>query len=94
VSNDDFSESYAIMVMIYLMAAITYCYKHEIWYHDIILENIFLMSNEIQNIFIGDFGYVIEAINEYRDGCSESIEYITPEILEQSPFTGKRYLVT
>jgi hypothetical protein len=80
-------------MIIYLLIAIAYCYKHEIWYHDIRLENIFLMSDEIQDLVIGDFGYPIEIINDYHDDYFGSIKYIALEIWEESPFIEKGYLV-
>jgi serine/threonine protein kinase len=87
VSNDGLSESNTREIMFRLLNAVNHCHTRGIIHRDIKLENILVMSDNIQDVVLADFGYATDSPE--GEECSGSVDYSAPEIWKRSPYTEK-----
>jgi serine/threonine protein kinase len=78
-------ESDAKHIMFRILSALAYCHDKEIWHRDVKLENIFLLSDDIRDAVLGDFGLAIGMSSGVFDGqFPGSPQYAAPEIWTRS----------
>jgi serine/threonine protein kinase len=87
VSNDGLSESDARAIRFRLLSAVSHCHAHGIVHRDIKLENILVMSDNIQDVVLADFGCATDC--PCAEECSGTVEDTPSEIWKRSPCTEK-----
>jgi serine/threonine protein kinase len=75
-------ESDAMVIAFRLLSALDYCHGNGIWHRDVKLENLFVMSENVRDVVLGDFGFAIDMSDGRFDDCLVGSPcYAAPEIL-------------
>jgi 5'-AMP-activated protein kinase catalytic alpha subunit len=83
-------ESDARVVSYNLLSALAYCHDRGIWHRDVKLENIFLLTENVHDIVLADFGLAIDVPSWGFDGqFPGSRSFAAPEIWGNRSYTEK-----
>jgi serine/threonine protein kinase len=75
----------AMVIAFRLLSALDYCHRNGVWHRDVKLENVFVMSDDVTDVVLADFGFAVDTANGGFDGLfTGSLEYAAPEILRGS----------
>jgi serine/threonine protein kinase len=83
-------ESSARIITHNLLSALSYCHQEGVWHRDVKLENLFILTDDLHDTVLADFGYGIDVLKWGFDGqFPGSRSYAAPEIWGQRSYTEK-----
>lgn len=73
-----------------ILSALAYLHERRIVHRDVKLENMSLMTDDVDGVVLGDFGYAVELPEgECGESACGSPNYAAPEIWQQRPYCEK-----
>ena len=87
--NGPLKESEARIVMRILLETLIKCHERDILHRDIKLDNVMFRTpeNKLEDVVLLDFGFSIFAPADLVQSYSRAKEYLSPEVLNHSPYT-------
>jgi serine/threonine protein kinase len=90
VARGSLLEQDAKVIAFKLLKAFKYCHDMKTWHRDIKLENIYIMSEDIRDVVLADFGFALDmSKGEFDERFLGSPNYAAPEIWEEQYYSEK-----